>query len=110
MDGAITLDEARRREAEQEEAGSPLRSRALFWPELQKLPRPEYLVKGVLDADSLAEIFGPTSCGKSFLGIDPNDVNAHVIGKLCHHLIAFLITQQPVVDKYAGQLIADRLV
>ena len=48
----------------------PQRSRALFWPELRKLPRPEYLVKGVLDADSLAEIFGPTSCGKSFLGTD----------------------------------------
>lgn len=52
-------------------APSPLRSsRALFWPELRKLPRPEYLVKGVLDAGSLAEIFGPTSCGKSFLGTD----------------------------------------
>ena len=47
-----------------------LRSRALFWPELRKLPRPEYLVKGVLDAGTLAEIFGPTSCGKSFLGTD----------------------------------------
>ncbi len=49
---------------------APQRSRVLFWPELRKLPRPEYLVKGVLDADSLAEIFGPTSCGKSFLGTD----------------------------------------
>ena len=66
----ITLEEARQREAEQEAAGNPLRSRALFWPELRKLPRPEYLVKGVLDAGTLAEIFGPTSCGKSFLGTD----------------------------------------
>ena len=47
-----------------------LRSRALFWPELVKLPRPEYLVKGVLDVGSLAETFGPTSCGKSFLATD----------------------------------------
>ena len=62
-DSPITLDEARR-------IGSLVRSRALFWPELVKLPRPEYLVKGVLDAGCLAEIFGPTSCGKSFLGTD----------------------------------------
>ncbi len=48
----------------------PRRSRALFWPELVKLPRPEYLVKRVLDVGSLAEIFGPTSCGKSFLATD----------------------------------------
>ena len=62
-DGPITLDEARC-------IGSPLRSRAMFWPELVKLPRPEYLVKGVLDAGCLAEIYGPTSCFKSFLGTD----------------------------------------
>ncbi len=48
----------------------PQRSRALFWRELVKLPRPEYLVKRVLDAGSLAEIFGPTSCGKSFFATD----------------------------------------
>ena len=45
-------------------------SRALFWPDLEKLPRPEYLVKGVLDAGCLSEIFGPTGCGKSFLATD----------------------------------------
>ena len=53
-DGPIPLDEAR---DEARRTGSLLRSRALFWPELAKLPRPEYLIKGVLDAGSLAEIF-----------------------------------------------------
>ncbi len=52
-------------EADMREPAKPTRSRALFWPELARLPRPEYLVKGVLDAGSLAEIFGPTYCGKS---------------------------------------------
>ncbi len=47
-----------------------LSSRALFWPELVQRPQPDYLVKGVLDVGCLAEIFGPTSCGKSFLGTD----------------------------------------
>ena len=47
-----------------------LRSRALFWPELVRRPKPDYLVKGVLDVGCLAETFGPTSCGKSLLGID----------------------------------------
>jgi len=37
---------------------------------LEKLPRSEDLVKGVLDAGCLSEIFGPTSCGKSFLATD----------------------------------------
>ncbi len=91
----IPLEEAQHREAEAGSAPGPMtdvpppatendygaaapdtpaqakpRSRALFWPELAKLPRTEYLVKDVIDAGSLAEIFGPTSCGKSFLGTD----------------------------------------
>ena len=37
-----------------------LRSRTLFWPELVKLPRPKPLIKGVIDEQCLAEIFGPT--------------------------------------------------
>ena len=71
------LEEAERREyAERwtngldDPADATPRSRAKFWPELAQLPRPEYLVKGVLDAGCLAEIFGPTSCGKSFLATD----------------------------------------
>ena len=51
-------------------AGAAQPSRALFWSDLEKLPRSEYLVKGVLDAGCLSEIFGPTSCGKSFLATD----------------------------------------
>ena len=93
MTDPIPLEEAQRREAEAGNGHGPdapppasegdygavvtdkpvhvaTRSRALFWPDLRKLPRPEYLVKGVLDAGTLAEIFGPTSCGKSFLGTD----------------------------------------
>ena len=45
-------------------------SRALFWPELRLRSRPHYLVKGVLDTRSFAEIFGPTGSGKSFIAID----------------------------------------
>ncbi len=51
-------------------SGNAKSSRAMFWSDLQKLPRPEYLVKGVLDAGCLSEIFGPTGCGKSFLATD----------------------------------------
>ena len=74
------LDEAERDEAERRRWAdgnggdhpdhSTPHSRAKFWPELAQLPRPEYLVKGVLDTGCLAEVFGPTSCGKSFLATD----------------------------------------
>jgi hypothetical protein len=51
-------------------AGEPLISRALFWPELVKLPRPKYLVKGVVDVGNFVEIFGPSQSYKSFIAID----------------------------------------
>ena len=49
---------------------APLVSRALFWPALSKLPKPEYLLKGVFDRGCFGEIFGPTGSGKSFLATD----------------------------------------
>jgi hypothetical protein len=66
----ILVDEYERRQAAKAQEPARLVSRALFWNDLKVLPRPEYLVKGVLDRRSLAEIFGPTSCGKSFFATD----------------------------------------
>ena len=72
MNETRTLPEIKPEDCDQYagEVIEPKLPRVLFWPELAKLPRPKYLVKGVLDVGCLAEIFGPTSCGKSFLGTD----------------------------------------
>ena len=59
-DDTVSLDEAVQR----------FKSRALFWSDLQRIPRPEYLVKGVIDQGSFAEIYGSFGTGKSFLGVD----------------------------------------
>lgn len=45
-------------------------ARTLFWPSLSTLPRPEYLVKGVIDRGAFVEVFGPSGSGKSFLTAD----------------------------------------
>ena len=45
---------------------------------------------------------------KTLLGIHADDLDAHVLGEHGHDLVAFTITQQSIVDKHAGQLIADR--
>jgi len=37
-------------------------------------------------------------------------LHAHVFGECRHHLIALAQTQQSMIDEYAGQLSADRLV
>ncbi len=47
---------------------------------------------------------------ESLLGIDANDLDAHVLGKGRHDLIALAQAQQSVIDEYAGQLCADGLV
>ena len=44
---------------------------------------------------------------ETFLGIDANHPDAHVLGEGGHHLIAFIEAQQAVIDEYAGKLIAD---
>src|SRR5690606_36340179 len=43
-------------------------------------------------------------------GIGTDHLDAHVLGEHGHHLVAFVQAQQAVVDKYAGQLLADGLV
>ena len=53
-----------------EKAIEPLVSRTLFWPELIRLQRPEYLIKKVLDKGAFAQIFGPSGSGKSFFACD----------------------------------------
>lgn len=45
-------------------------SRARNWQQLQNLPKPAYIVKGVIERGVLAEIYGPTQSGKSFLATD----------------------------------------
>lgn len=44
--------------------------RARSWHELIAMPRPPYIVKGVIEKGVLAEIYGPTQSGKSFLATD----------------------------------------
>ena len=45
---------------------------------------------------------------EALLGIDANDVHAHVLGERLHDLIAFVLPQQAVIDEHARELIADR--
>ena len=47
---------------------------------------------------------------EALLGIDADDVHAHVLGEGRHHLIALAEPQQAVIDEYAGELRADRAV
>jgi RecA-family ATPase len=49
---------------------SGLLPRTLFWNDIKNLPDPEWLIKGVLVRNSLVEVYGPFSCGKSFLVAD----------------------------------------
>ena len=61
----------------------PLPSRALSYAQLQALPEPDYVVKGVIDQGALGEIYGPWGSGKSFLGLD---IGMHVaLGWSWHH-------------------------
>ena len=50
--------------------GDGLMPRALTWEQVEALPDPEYIVKGILDRGTLAEMYGPKSSGKSFLALD----------------------------------------
>lgn len=43
-------------------------------------------------------------------GVDAEDAHAHVIGEHFHHLVAFAVAQQAVVDEHAGELVADGFV
>jgi len=43
-------------------------------------------------------------------GIGTDDFHTHVTRKHVHHLIAFVLAQQAIINKHAGQLIANCLV
>ena len=43
-------------------------------------------------------------------GVDPDDFDAHMLGKHGHDLVAFLPAQQAGVDEHTGQPLADGLV
>lgn len=45
-------------------------SRARTWQQLIAMPKPAYIIKGVIEKGVLAEIYGPTQSGKSFLATD----------------------------------------
>lgn len=53
-----------------ETAAHQYRSRARDWQQLMAMPKPAYIIKGVLEKGILAEIYGPTQSGKSFLATD----------------------------------------
>ncbi len=40
------------------------------WSELQKLPKRQYLIKGLLDKGSMSDLFGPSNSGKTFVALD----------------------------------------
>jgi KaiC/GvpD/RAD55 family RecA-like ATPase len=42
----------------------------MVWDMVKNVRPPQWLIKGHLEADSLALIYGPPKCGKSFLAID----------------------------------------
>jgi RecA-family ATPase len=51
-------------------SGHRVQSRALNWQQLIAIPKPTYIVKGIIEQGVLAEIYGPTQSGKSFLATD----------------------------------------
>ena len=57
------------------------------------------LALGILDTVERLE--------KTCLGIDADNMHAHVFGEGRHDLIAFLMAQQSVVDEHAGEFVAD---
>jgi hypothetical protein len=63
-------------------------------------------------ADDLALLLGivdPGECPEEFVArIDVNDPHAEVTRERVHHLLGFVLPQQPVVHEHAGQPLADR--
>lgn len=51
-------------------ATAALRARLLMSTQLDALPTPTPVLEGVLDRDSLVELYGKPGCGKSFLALD----------------------------------------
>jgi hypothetical protein len=50
--------------------GPQCQSRARNWQELIAMPKPVYIIKSIIERGVLAEIYGPTQSGKSFLATD----------------------------------------
>jgi hypothetical protein len=46
------------------------RLRPILWSDLDKLPKREALVEGLLDCAALSVVFGPSGCGKTFFALD----------------------------------------
>lgn len=53
----------------QDQAPRP-RLRPWTWAELEALPEPEYLVKGILDAGCMSVVYGASGSDKTFLAVD----------------------------------------
>ena len=51
------------------------RLKPILWSDLDKLPKREALVEGLLDCAALSVMFGPSGCGKTFFALD---LAAHV--------------------------------
>ena len=47
---------------------------------------------------------------KSIRRVNADHVDVHMFGEGLHDLVTFVMTQQAVVNEYADELIADRLV
>ncbi len=73
MDGTITLDEARRREAERSEGER--RFPLTRFDQIQLSTAPSYLIKGLIPRSGLVVVWGAPKCGKSFWAFD---VAAHI--------------------------------
>jgi len=67
--GADDMDEPAPRRRGKLNGPQP-QSRARTWQQLTAMPKPVYIIKGVIEKGVLAEIYGPTQSGKSFLATD----------------------------------------
>ena len=72
----------------------------------------KHLDKGVTNNFPLLfRVLNPfQSIQEQVFGLSTNHPNTHILGKHRHHLVAFVQTQQTVIDKHANQLIADGLM
>ena len=64
--------------------------------------------------DNLAFVFRITNTiecvEKAFFRIHSDDIDPHIVSEGLHDLIAFVQTQQAIVNKYTSQLLADSAV
>ena len=76
------------------------------------LPVAAHIDKGFADDLALSLGIGFSSEGgqESVLGVDANHLHAEMLGEGCHDLVALVLTQQAIVDKHAGELVANGLM